>query len=44
QVVPAALIEMVSDPDPVKAARTTEAMFTMTKLDIAALRSAYDGN
>jgi predicted 3-demethylubiquinone-9 3-methyltransferase (glyoxalase superfamily) len=44
QVVPAALIEMVSDPDPVKAARTTEAMLTMTKLDIAALRSAYDGN
>ncbi|MCU1649513.1 MAG: hypothetical protein JWQ60_662, partial [Pseudonocardia sp.] len=44
QVVPAALIEMDSDPDPVKAARTTEAMFTMTKLDIAALRSAYDGN
>jgi predicted 3-demethylubiquinone-9 3-methyltransferase (glyoxalase superfamily) len=44
QVVPTALIEMVSDPDPVKAARTTEAMFTMTKLDIAALRSAYDGN
>ncbi|MDT7561773.1 MAG: hypothetical protein QOG76_397 [Pseudonocardiales bacterium] len=44
QVVPAALIEMVSDPDPVKAARTTEAMFTMTKLDIAALRIAYDGN
>jgi predicted 3-demethylubiquinone-9 3-methyltransferase (glyoxalase superfamily) len=44
QVVPAALVEMVSDPDPVKAARTTEAMFTMTKLDIAALRSAYDGN
>jgi predicted 3-demethylubiquinone-9 3-methyltransferase (glyoxalase superfamily) len=44
QVVPAALIEMVSDPDPVKAARTTEAMFTMTKLDIAALRSAYYGN
>jgi predicted 3-demethylubiquinone-9 3-methyltransferase (glyoxalase superfamily) len=44
QVVPAALIEMVSDPDPVKAARTTEAMFTMTKLDIAALRSAYNGN
>ncbi|MDT7605541.1 MAG: hypothetical protein QOG96_44 [Pseudonocardiales bacterium] len=44
QVVPTALIEMVSDPDPVKAARTTEAMFTMTKLDIAALRIAYDGN
>jgi hypothetical protein len=35
---------MVSDPDPVRATRTTEAMFTMTKLDIAALRSAYDGN
>jgi predicted 3-demethylubiquinone-9 3-methyltransferase (glyoxalase superfamily) len=44
QVVPAALVEMVSDPDPVKAARTTEAMLAMTKLDIAALRRAYDGN
>jgi predicted 3-demethylubiquinone-9 3-methyltransferase (glyoxalase superfamily) len=44
QVVPAALVEMVSDPDPVKAARTTEAMLAMTKLDIAALRRAYDGS
>jgi predicted 3-demethylubiquinone-9 3-methyltransferase (glyoxalase superfamily) len=44
QVVPDALVEMVSDPDPVKAARTTEAMLAMTKLDIAALRRAYDGS
>jgi predicted 3-demethylubiquinone-9 3-methyltransferase (glyoxalase superfamily) len=43
QVVPAALGDMINDPDPVKAARTTEAMLTMTKLDIAALTTAYEG-
>ncbi|MGX1880776.1 VOC family protein [Streptomyces sp. NPDC055287] len=43
QVVPAGLIEMVGDPDPQKAKRTTEAMLSMVKLDIAALRRAYAG-
>ena len=30
----------MSDPDPAKAERVTEAMFTMKKLDIAALQQA----
>jgi predicted 3-demethylubiquinone-9 3-methyltransferase (glyoxalase superfamily) len=33
----------MSDPDPVKAKRVAEAMFTMQKLDIAALQRAYTG-
>lgn len=43
QVVPTVLPAMISDPDPERARRATEAMFTMTKLDIAALQRAYDG-
>jgi len=43
QVVPKALIDMVGDPDPAKAARTTQAMLSMGKLDIAALEKAYAG-
>jgi predicted 3-demethylubiquinone-9 3-methyltransferase (glyoxalase superfamily) len=43
QVVPDALFDMVGDPDQEKAARTTEAMLKMTKLDLAALRRAYEG-
>jgi predicted 3-demethylubiquinone-9 3-methyltransferase (glyoxalase superfamily) len=41
QVVPTALTEMLSDPDPAKVRRAMEAMFTMRKLDIAALQKAY---
>ncbi|OIJ98381.1 VOC family protein [Streptomyces colonosanans] len=44
QVVPKALIEMIGDPDPEKAARTTRAMLSMSKLDIAALEKAYAGD
>ena len=40
QVVPAVLADLMSDPDPAKAERVTEAMFTMKKLDIAALQQA----
>jgi predicted 3-demethylubiquinone-9 3-methyltransferase (glyoxalase superfamily) len=43
QVLPAGLIEMLDDPDPEKARRTTEAMFPMRKLDIATLQKAYAG-
>ncbi|MFD7445951.1 VOC family protein [Streptomyces sp. NPDC059909] len=43
QVIPAGLTDMISDPDPEKAKRTTEAMFSMVKLDIAALKKAYEG-
>ena len=41
QIVPAVFFEMIADPDTAKAARVTEAMFGMTKFDIAALEKAY---
>ncbi|GAA1301848.1 VOC family protein [Pseudonocardia xinjiangensis] len=43
QVVPTAFEELLADPDPARAQRAMQAMFSMTKLDIAALRSAADG-
>ncbi|WP_035799775.1 VOC family protein [Kitasatospora mediocidica] len=43
QVVPTVLIDMISDADPEKAKRATEAMMSMTKFDIAALQKAYEG-
>ncbi|WP_326573593.1 VOC family protein [Streptomyces sp. NBC_00481] len=43
QVVPTALIEMISDSDPRKASRATAAMMSMGKLDVAALQKAYAG-
>lgn len=43
QVVPAEMGEIMSNPDPEKAARTTQAMLGMRKLDIAALRAAAEG-
>ncbi len=42
QIVPAALGEMLGDPDPKKAQSVMQAMLQMTKIDIAALRRAYD--
>jgi len=42
QVVPTALPRILSNPDPVKARRATEAMLKMTKLDIAALEAAAE--
>ena len=41
QVIPGALIDMISDPDPGRAKRVTEAMPAMTKLDIVTLQKAY---
>jgi predicted 3-demethylubiquinone-9 3-methyltransferase (glyoxalase superfamily) len=41
QIVPAVMDEMMSDPDPARAKRVTDAMLTMVKLDIAALEKAY---
>ncbi|MCN9240489.1 VOC family protein [Streptomyces sp. RY43-2] len=43
QVLPEALIAMIGDPDPEKAARATRAMLGMGKLDIAGLEKAYAG-
>ena len=42
QVVPAVLVEMMSDPDREKAGRAMEAMLQMKKLDIAALQEAFE--
>jgi predicted 3-demethylubiquinone-9 3-methyltransferase (glyoxalase superfamily) len=43
QIVPEALPELLGGPDPVKSQRATSAMLKMKKLDIAALKRAYDG-
>jgi predicted 3-demethylubiquinone-9 3-methyltransferase (glyoxalase superfamily) len=43
QIVPVALGEMLSDPDPVKSQRVMAAMLEMSKLDEAELRRAYEG-
>jgi predicted 3-demethylubiquinone-9 3-methyltransferase (glyoxalase superfamily) len=42
QIVPAVLGEMMQDKDPEKVRRVTAAMLRMVKLDIAALRQAYE--
>jgi len=41
QVIPEALPELMADPDPAKAQRVTEAMFSMRKIDIEGLRQAH---
>jgi predicted 3-demethylubiquinone-9 3-methyltransferase (glyoxalase superfamily) len=43
QVVPGVLLDMISDADPQKAGRATEAMLKMTKFDVAELERAYAG-
>jgi predicted 3-demethylubiquinone-9 3-methyltransferase (glyoxalase superfamily) len=43
QIVPAELDDMMADPDREKAKRAAEAMLKMVKLDLAALRSAFQG-
>lgn len=43
QVVPAALGEMLQDPDPEKPKRVMAALMKMTKLDIGELRRAHEG-
>jgi len=43
QIVPAVMDEMMSDKDPVRSKRVTDAMLKMVKLDIAKLQAAYDG-
>jgi predicted 3-demethylubiquinone-9 3-methyltransferase (glyoxalase superfamily) len=43
QIVPRVLGDMMSDPDQAKAKRAAQAMLGMVKLDIAALRKAYEG-
>jgi len=43
QVVPAALGELMSDPDPARAGRTMQAMLKMKKLELAELKRAAAG-
>lgn len=43
QIIPRAMIELVSDPASEKSQRAMKAMLQMKKIDIAALRRAYDG-
>lgn len=42
QVVPNVLIELLGNPDPVKAGQVMKAMMQMTKIDISALQRAYE--
>ena len=43
QIVPAEIARMMTDPDPAKSNRVMQALLQMKKLDIAALRRAYEG-
>jgi len=43
QIIPSALTKLMGDQDPAKAQRVMQAMLKMTKIDIAALQRAYDG-
>jgi predicted 3-demethylubiquinone-9 3-methyltransferase (glyoxalase superfamily) len=43
QIVPSALPTLLGDPDPARADRAMRAMLGMTKIDIAALQRAADG-
>jgi predicted 3-demethylubiquinone-9 3-methyltransferase (glyoxalase superfamily) len=42
QVIPRALGELLSDPDPEKSKRVMEAMLQMSKIEIEGLRKAYE--
>jgi predicted 3-demethylubiquinone-9 3-methyltransferase (glyoxalase superfamily) len=42
QIVPRSLVEMLKDKDAEKATRVMQAMFTMSKIDIARLQQAYN--
>ena len=42
QIVPTILGELMSDPDPVRAQRVTQAMLKMKKIEIAGLQQAYE--
>ena len=42
QIIPAALMEMLQDKDPEKSKRVMEAMLQMQRIDVKALRRAYE--
>ena len=43
QVVPTALVKLLTDPDPARSKRVMAAMLQMTKIDVAALETAARG-
>jgi predicted 3-demethylubiquinone-9 3-methyltransferase (glyoxalase superfamily) len=43
QIIPTALGELMQGPDLVGASRVMDAMLQMSKIDVAALQTAYDG-
>jgi predicted 3-demethylubiquinone-9 3-methyltransferase (glyoxalase superfamily) len=43
QIVPTAMVTLLQDPDPAKSKRVMTAMFQMKKLDLAVLKTAYEG-
>jgi predicted 3-demethylubiquinone-9 3-methyltransferase (glyoxalase superfamily) len=43
QIIPTEMTVLMSDPDPVKASRTMQAMLQMKKIDLGALKAAHDG-
>jgi predicted 3-demethylubiquinone-9 3-methyltransferase (glyoxalase superfamily) len=44
QIIPEGTIELVSDPDSKASQRAIRTMLTMEKLDIRAIRAAYEGD
>ena len=42
QIIPTALSQLMSDPDPAKSSRVMKAMLAMDKIDIARLQEAYE--
>lgn len=43
QVFPSEVLDLVTDPDPAKAKRATEAMYQMKKIDLETIRKAHAG-
>jgi predicted 3-demethylubiquinone-9 3-methyltransferase (glyoxalase superfamily) len=43
QVIPAAWFDMIRDADPARVQRVFQAIWRMQKIDLAALKRAYDG-
>lgn len=43
QIIPQAWFGMIRDPDPARVQRVFQSVWTMKKIDLAALQNAYDG-